>query len=105
MALHDYQCDCGHVASDVYVSADDIMDHVQVCPDCGREMDYIWNARRSRFDPFTLKYREADGSIREYEMTSLHDVRRFEKSHQERGAHLELFNFDNFSGVDSIKGR
>lgn len=108
MALHSFWCPvCGLKKKDILIGADAIMAHEEVCPECGLPMEYDYSKTGGHvpFPPFSIKYRDDDGSVRDYRMESLRDIRQFEKEREHKHTYLEAFSHDNFSGVDSSKGR
>lgn len=101
MAIHDFLCPaCGTVNENIYVALEDYDTHTETCA-CGRQMDYDLRSKTKRstrsikFPEFTLHHtRRLDGAPEGREIRSLHDVRRFEKDHQDSQVCVEAFSYD-----------
>ncbi len=102
MAIHDFLCPaCGTVRDNIYVALTDFDCHVELC-ECGKEMDYDLrnkgkrSTRGIKFKEFTLHHtRRLDGSSEGREIHSLHDIRAFEKEHQDTEVCVEAFSYDS----------
>ena len=104
MPLYDFVCgQCDHVHVDTYVSLADFTTHHERCSRCfeanSMDVDLRRKGKRStraiKFPEFTLHHtRRLDGAPEGREIRSLHDVRRFEKDHQDSQVCVEAFSYD-----------
>lgn len=101
MPIHDFQCPgCETVHTNVYIPLAKFDDFVETC-ECGTEMDYDLRNKKRRstrshkFQEFRLLHtRRLDGSPEGREITSLADIRRFEKDHADEQVCVEAFSYD-----------
>ncbi len=107
MPLHDFLCQndaCAQVQTNVYIPMDEIDDLMPLtCLECGGNVDFDFrNRTRSRhtrshkFKEITLYHtRRLDGAREPRKINSLHDIRQFEKEHQDQQVCVEAFSYDS----------
>lgn len=103
MPLHDFLCpDCGTEATNIYVPLKDIDVYIEWCA-CGQEMDFDFRIKTKRktrsnhFPEFTAQHLTRLKG-KPVTITSLADVRRIEKEHQDEEVCFEAFSFDTKDG-------
>ena len=103
MPLHDFKCpQCEAERENIYIPLADIDTHHVWC-DCGDEMYFDFRIKTKRktrsnhFPAFTAKHmtRLAGKPVK---ITSLADVRRIEKEHEDEEVCFERFSFDTEDG-------
>ncbi len=103
MAISDFLCPaCGNVHENVYITLANFESHVEWCKECLQPMEYDLRNKRKR-STRSLKFQEfrllhttrLDGTREGREITSLADIRRFEKEHQDEQVCVEAFSYDS----------
>jgi len=108
MPIHDLQCkndDCDYTYSNLYIPLHEIEEGWWLdCPDCGDYLEFDLrcktsrNTRSHKFQEFTAEH---TGRLtgRKEKITSLADIRRIEREHQDENVCFEAFSYDNENRV------
>jgi len=103
MPLHDLMCQkCEKVTANIYIPMDEVMGFAQTC-ECGGDMNFDFRNRTvskrtgsHKFQECTLYHtRRLDGTREPRKINSLHDIRMFEKEHQDQQVCVEAFSYDS----------
>jgi len=101
MPLYDFDCpNCEERVIDEYITCDEIMDHVQLCPICKTEMAYDPRRRqRKSFVPFIAEHlTRLEG--KPVLIESLHQLRKLEKKHEDQQLCCEAYSYDSKYGKE-----
>ncbi len=115
MPLHDLQCSsdaCDYTMANVYIPLDKIDAWSEPCVHCNEPLEFDFrvkvsrNTRSHKFKEFTLYHtRRLDGAREPRKINSLHDIRQFEKEHEDQQVCVEAFSYDSQQHIPEPKSQ